>query len=64
MINKSLSTVAEAVKSKARLGAVTVQKINLFIELFFDSSKADKYYSKIFEEEPSKILAKGKALGL
>lgn len=63
-INKYLKDVISLLKSRAKLGASTTLRIDLFIEVSHNLEKLDKYYLKLFNDEPNEVLSEAKALGL
>lgn len=46
------------------MGTNTVIKITLYIEIAYNTAKPDKYYFKLFNDEPNQLLAEAKGLGL
>ncbi len=63
-MKKYLQDVLNTLKSQTRMGANTVIKITLYIEIAYNNGKPDRYYFKLFNEEPNELLAEAKELGL
>lgn len=63
-MKKYLQDVLATLKSQTRMGTNKVIKITLYIEIAYNMAKPDKYYFKLFNEEPNELLSEAKEMGL